>query len=524
MLERGLPPMSGPKKILVIDRDPNSRTIFEPLLIAGGCEIVGVVATAEEAVERMGPVPAELVLFAIDGSDWRERLVEARSLKQRLAVPMVFLLDAGADGLMQDAGVLGPLSYVLKPVKARELWLVIDAVRRVHALETRLRQLEAKMQEAQRLEGIGVMAGGIAHDFNNLLTGIFGAVAIARQEVAPGSPVIERLDQIDRTATRAADLCQRLIVHAGRGSVSSRLLSVDGLVEETVRLAHSGLHPDIALQTGLAGNLQPVQAEEAPLRQVVANLVANSAEAIGDAAGVIRVVTFSRQMDRAALAQLQFAQEATAGEFVVIEVADTGCGMSSETMTRIFDPVFTTKSSGRGLGLAAVARIVRKFGGGIHVESSHGRGAVFRVFLPAGRTPAQPSGAAAAGQAVPGGGTILIVDDDEAVRALAEWVVERAGYRVATARDGDEALRLFRADPGAYRLVLLDLTMPRVSGAETLAGLRAVRPNVPVIIITGHGEDALGDDQAGVTAYMQKPFGPDTLRAILHRHVPIARG
>jgi CheY-like chemotaxis protein len=145
------------------------------------------------------------------------------------------------------------------------------------------------------------------------------------------------------------------------------------------------------------------------------------------------------------------------------------------------------------------------------------------VFLPVGRDAATAASATAPGIAVPAGGTILVVDDDEAVRALAKFVVERAGFRVVTARDGDEALKIFRADPGAYRLVLLDLTMPRMSGAETLVGLRAVRPNVPVIIITGHGEDALAkDEQTGVMGYLQKPFGPDTLRAILHRYVTAA--
>jgi signal transduction histidine kinase/CheY-like chemotaxis protein len=493
-------------------------------------DFVAVVSEVSRAAEKLGPVAVDVILLGIEPAQAEEAWARGRELVQRFGAAVVFLVDGSEVEELSRMSGLGASAFLPRKATVRELFVVVDAAYRLRVLEKRLRTIELKMQEAQRLEGIGVMAGGIAHDFNNLLTSIFGAVEIGRHEAPVQSAVLPRLDQIERAASRAAELCQQLLAQAGRNSAGPRLLSLDAVVEETVRLAQSGLGEDISLQLGLAGNLKPVRAEEAPLRQIVVNLVANAAESIGAAAGFIRVVTFSRPLDHEALLQAQWAQEAAPGDYVVLEVADTGCGIEPEALPRLFDPLFTTKGPGRGLGLAAVARIVRKHRGAIGVESSLGRGAVFRIFLPVARESVSSPPLAAAGEsprgecAVAGGGAVLVVDDDEAVRALARWVVERAGFRVVTARDGDEAINVFRADPGAFRLVLLDLTMPRMSGAEALAGLRAIRPNVPVVVITGHREDALAEDeQVGVLGFLQKPFSPDTLRGVLHRHLGAKR-
>jgi CheY-like chemotaxis protein len=350
-------------------------------------------------------------------------------------------------------------------------------------------------------------------------------VTIAQQEIPAGSPVLQRLDHIERAATRAAELCQRLQAQMGHGATALTLLSLDVLVADAIKLAQSSFKPGIILQTGFAGNLPSVRGNEAQLRQVVVNLMINAVEAIGTSGGTIRVVTYSRQLDATGLRLLQFADEAMPGDFVVVEVADTGGGMEERNMARIFDPAFTTKDSGRGLGLAASGRILRKHRGGVSVESISGRGSVFRVFLPvlwaASTTPATIPPMVTAPVT---GGTVLIVDDDEAVRALAKWVVEKSGYRVVTARDGDEAVRVFKANPDQFCFVLLDLTMPRMGGTEAAAGLRAIRADVPVVIITGHGEDVMASEaQAGIVDFLQKPFGPDQLRAVLKRHLPVLK-
>ena len=514
--------MSAPNNILIVDSDVRAAASVEELLRMGGCAGVAVASDLAAVAGKVDGVPVDLVLLALEMQRLPELVAGAREIRQQLLAPVVFILDEAARTELEKEGKMVSFEYVLKPVAPRELWVVIDAARRVNALETRMRQIEAKMQEAQRLEGIGVMAGGITHDFNNLLTGIFGAVTIAQQEIPAGSPVLQRLGHIERAANRAAELCQRLQAQMGHGASALTLLSLDSLVEDAIKLAQSNFKSGIALQTGFAGNLPAVRGNEAQLRQVVVNLVINAAESIGTAGGMIRVVTFSRQLDATGLAPLQFSDEARPGAYVVVEVAATGGGVEEKNMPRIFDPAFTTKSLGRGLGLAAVGRIIRKHRGGLSVESIQGRGSVFRFFLPVEWAPSStPATMAPMGNSSASGGTVLVVDDDEAVRALAKWVVEKAGYRAVTASDGDEALRIFKANPDQFCFVLLDLTMPRMGGTEVVVGLRAICPGVRVVIITGHGEDVMvAESKAGVVDFLQKPFGPDQLRAVLKRHLP----
>ena len=516
--------MSGANNILIVDGDARAAASVETLLRASGCQSVVIASDLAMVAGKTNGLPVDLVLLSLDAQKMTELLAGAREIRQQLLAPVVFLLDEAARSELQANGEVVSFEYVLKPVVARELRVVVDAARRVHELETRMRQIEAKMQEAQRLEGIGVMAGGIAHDFNNLLTGIFGAVTIAQQEIPAGSPVLQRLDHIERAANRAAELCQRLQAQMGHGATALTLLSLDGLVEDAIKLAQSSFKPGVVLQTGFAGNLPSVRGNEAQLRQVVVNLMINAVEAIGTSGGMIRVVTFLRQLDAAGLAPLQFADESRPGDYVVVEVADTGGGMEEKNLPQIFEPAFTTKASGRGLGLAASGRIVRKHRGGLSVESISGRGSVFRFFLPVNWA-ASTTPATVAPMAAPvSDGTVLVVDDDEAVRALAKWVVEKAGYRVVTARDGDEAVRIFKSNPQQFCFVLLDLTMPRMSGTEAAAGMQAIRPGVPIVIITGHGEDVMASEaQAGVVDFLQKPFGPDQLRAVLKRHLPMLK-
>ena len=514
--------MSGANNILIVDGDARAAASVETLLRASGCQSVVIASDLAMVAGKTNGLPVDLVLLSLDAQKMTELLAGAREIRQQLLAPVVFLLDEAARSELQANGEVVSFEYVLKPVVARELRVVVDAARRVHELETRMRQIEAKMQEAQRLEGIGVMAGGIAHDFNNLLTGIFGAVTIAQQEIPAGSPVLQRLDHIERAANRAAELCQRLQAQMGHGATALTLLSLDGLVEDAIKLAQSSFKPGVVLQTGFAGNLPSVRGNEAQLRQVVVNLMINAVEAIGTSGGMIRVVTFLRQLDAAGLAPLQFADESRPGDYVVVEVADTGGGMEEKNLPRIFEPAFTTKATGRGLGLAALGRIVRKHRGGVSVESIAGRGSVFRVFLPVVWAPSTTPATIAPMPTAPAtGGTVLVVDDDEAVRALAKWVVEKGGYPAVTARDGDEALRIFKANPAQFCFVLLDLTMPRMGGTEVAAGIRAIRAGVPVVIITGHGEEVMASEaQAGVVDFLQKPFGPDQLRAVLKRHLP----
>jgi len=514
--------MPVPNNVLIVDDDTCGAEPVKALLLANGCKRVVILPDVATVLERANGTPSDLVLLTLDEGNLPELVSGAREIRRRLAVPMVFIVEAAALVEFEKMGGATPSEYVLKPFSARDIVVAVDAAMRIQALELKLNQLEAKMLEAMRLESVGVLAGGIAHEFNNLLTGIFGAVTIAQQDLPARSPVLPRLDHIERAATRAADLSQQLQEQARQGTSARALLSLDALVEDAVKLARAGFKPGVTLQTGFAGNLPPVYGNEAQLRQIVANLVANAAESFGGVAGTIRVVTFLRQLDVAALGAMQFAEEAKPGEHVVVEIAAAGGGLEADA-PRTMDPFASSKPAGRSLELAIWGRVVRKHHGGLGVEHVPGTGSAIRIFLPLlteARTITGSNAPIAPG--VPAvGGAVLVVDDDEAVRALAQWVVEKAGYRAVTASDGDEALRIYKAAPAQFSLVLLDLTMPRVSGPEVAAGMRLIRPGVPVIMITGHCEDVMvAEAQAGVVDFLQKPFGPEQLRALLARYLP----
>lgn len=526
-----LPYMPGQPNVLIVERDAHSAVAVEVLLKAAGYEQVVI---APDAARAHACARADLMLFALDAAQMSGQLALARELQKRWQTPLVFLVDEGGRTELEKSAAVSPSGFVMKPVDAQVLRVAMDAAQRLNQVEGRLRRIESRLQEVQRLQSIGVVAGGIAHEFNNLLTGIYGAVAVSRKELPDDSPVGRRLDTIEAAATRAADLTQRLSVSAGDPAASRVLLSLNELVEESLALVRADFKRGVSVQTGLAENLPAVRASDAQLRQVVLNLVVNAAEAIGDKPGCIRVLTYPKNFVAPFVHE---EHELKPGEYAVLEVTDNGCGMDAMTQRRIFDPLFSTKNTNRGLGLATVARIIRRHRGLVTVESVRGQGSCFKIFLPvqAGTLPAfdtmpglpvpdvsvQPAKPAKPAETLNGvSGTFMVVDDDEGVRVMAKWIIEKSGGTVVLARDGDEALRIYKENPALYKLLLLDLTMPRMGGLETMQKVRAIRPDQQIVIVTGHNEGVLADEvPEGDVGFMQKPFNPDRLRTVLRKYV-----
>jgi PAS domain S-box-containing protein len=376
--------------------------------------------------------------------------------------------------------------------------------------------LDLKLQQKQKLESLGVLAGGIAHDFNNLLTGILGNANLARLEAPPGSVVTPYLDQIEHVCLRAADLCRQMLAYAGKGRFVLEHLDLNRLISDMMHLLQASIAKSAVLKPELGATLPAVRADASQLRQVVMNLVLNASEAIGGKSGVIclttGVVRVGRDYIRNALLDPDFPE----GEYVFLEVSDNGPGMAEEVKAKVFDPFFTTKFTGRGLGLAAVQGIVRVHKGAIKVYSEPGRGTTFKVLLP--RVDAPPEEVPAA-ERVPadwrGEGTLLIADDEDTVRAVAARALEAAGFRVVVATNGREAIDQFRADPGTFRLVLLDLTMPHPGGEDVFRELRQLRPDVRVLLMSGYAEQEVMTrfEGKGLAGFLQKPFQLPTLLA-----------
>ena len=384
----------------------------------------------------------------------------------------------------------------------------------------------ARMQDAQKLESLGLLAGGVAHDFNNLLGVIQANAELARADLPPGSPARESFAEIERSTHRAADLTRQMLAYAGMGRVSIEPVDLSELVRGTAELLRTVVSKKVELRLELADGLPAVEADATQLRQVVMNLISNASDAIGDVTGLITLRTSGVRLRRGEL-ELPHGQEALdPGQYVLIEVTDTGCGMTPETRARIFDPFFTTKFVGRGLGLAAVLGILRAHGGVIDIDSEEGHGSTFRVYLPAGVHTARTLERTPASSAFPAGvvgGTILVVDDEPTLRALSQRVFERAGFEVLGAADGVEALQLI--DDGLEPAgVLLDMLMPRMNGEETLRALRERRPKLPILLTSGFSEAVAAQrllDTTGVS-FLQKPFGAKQVVDAMHQLIAAA--
>jgi PAS domain S-box-containing protein len=391
---------------------------------------------------------------------------------------------------------------------------------------TEARKLEAKVQHAQKLESLGVLAGGIAHDFNNLLVGILGNAGLALDELSHEAPARDRLADIQTAAIRASELTKQLLAYAGQGRFVIGRIDLRRLVEEMGHLLAAVIPKNVLIKYSFAANMPLIEGDATQLRQVVMNLITNAADAIGQRSGIITVTTSLIEADRAYLADTYLDESLPAGYYVSLEVSDTGAGMTQETRAKIFDPFFTTKFTGRGLGLAAVIGILRSHRGAIKVYSEVGRGSTFRVLFPALDGPTDSARAAGSAdkekeKAYRGSGLILVVDDDEAVRNVSKRILERSGFRVLVAVDGVDGLAVFREHQSEVRAVLLDVTMPRMGGEETFRKLRQLAPDVRVLLSSGYSAQEATSRFAGkgLAGFVEKPFTPQVLvehlRAVL---------
>jgi two-component system CheB/CheR fusion protein len=419
---------------------------------------------------------------------------------------------------VRDQGALRVDDWVIQTKDGRELHTEViantysEGERRAIQLNIRdvseRKKFEQELQQTQRLEGLGLLAGGIAHDFNNLLTGILGNASLAYTELAPDQGARLRLREIIQASESAAFLTRQMLAYAGRGRFVIETLNLGDLVRDISTLIKTSIPRTVELKLDLAPNLPPIDADPAQLQQVVMNLVINGAEAIEEnRIGKVEIRTSLRQFTEQEAAEIFGPGQA--GEYVQLEVSDTGSGMDEPTQSRVFDPFFTTKFTGRGLGLAAVQGIVKSHGGSIRLYSTPGHGTSFVVLLPASRHPVQDAiEGTPPPPAIPAGSVALVIDDEESIRTLANNVLSREGMRVLTTADGRSGVDLFQEHHGIISVVLLDLTMPVLSGGDALAKIRAINPNVPVILSSGFDERETARKYAGLKpqGFLQKPY------------------
>jgi len=381
---------------------------------------------------------------------------------------------------------------------------------------TELKQSQEQLQAAQKLESLGVLAGGIAHDFNNLLGGIHSVAELAEMDLAVGSAPWEEIQKIKMAAMRGSEIVRELMIYAGENQKDlHEAVDVSSLVEEMLQLLEVSISKQVALRTDFRGDLPTVWGNAPQIRQVVMNLVLNASEAIGDSKGVITVT--AAQVSGGRDLAPNNATDLTPGDYVRIEVSDTGCGMTEEIEAKIFDPFFSTKFPGRGLGLAVVQGIVRDLGGAINIVSAPGQGTVFQVLLPRA-----PERASEIHSTIPFGGleksdaqarTILVAEDDVTLRRAVSMGLRKRGFSVIEASDGSVALDLIHAHKDEIDVVLLDVTLPGASSREVFEEALRIRPDLKVIVTSAYDKEKADAYYSGlrINHFIRKPFHLDDL-------------
>jgi PAS domain S-box-containing protein len=440
----------------------------------------------------------KLQATATRGSLWRGEITGRKKTGE------IFSIEACLSPLEGEPGNSIQLVAVMQDISERK------------RAEAEHRLMQEQLLHVQKLESLGVLAGGIAHDFNNILMSIIGNADLALLRISQESPAVENLRQIEKASARAADLAKQMLAYSGKGKFVVEDLDLNILLEEMLHMLQVSISKKATLRLNLARPLPSVEVDATQLRQIVMNLVINASEAIGKESGVIAITTGCLERGPGDLKDVWLSENLGTGRHVYLEVADTGCGMTRETLARVFDPFFTTKFSGRGLGMAAVLGIVKGHKGAIRVDSEPGKGSTLKILLPANARPAGLCNPERPGAGLRGSGTVLLVDDEETVRNIGSEMLKEFGFQVITAQDGQEGIDIFKVTPG-ISFVILDLTMPHLDGEQCFRELRKLSPGVKVIITSGYNEHEVTQKFVGkgLAGFLQKPYTVSDLNKMI---------
>jgi len=507
--------MSAPLRVLLIEDSEDDAALLLLELRRGGYD------TTRERVDTPAALSA-----ALDTQKW-DLVISDHSmpyfsggealqlLRQKDSeVPFIFVSGTMGEEAAVAALKNGAQDYLMKSNLRRLVPAVQRELREVEERRERKR-LEHQVQQLQKFEAIGRLAGGIAHDFNNAIGAIMGWADLALQEAQPGTRLQERLQKICAQAQRTAGLTSQLLAFARQQVLQPRRIDLNGLIEEGTSLLRKVIGADVEVRLVPAPNLHVTVADPVQIDQVLMNLCLNARDAMPKGGRLI-IETQNADLDQEYCRLHTYVQP---GSYVSLLVSDTGIGMDAATIERIFEPFFTTKDVGKGtgLGLATVFGIVKQHGGFINVYSEPGKGTTFRVYLPSDHGVPDPAKVESDGQPSEGTETILLAEDHEGLRELAQETLEALGYHVVLATNGTEAVELFKTSPDQIDLVILDVVMPGLSGPDAYSEMSAIRPNLGVVFATGYtAESASLTSMVGKGAtVLQKPYSAKSLsRAI----------
>lgn len=501
--------------IYLIDDDPDMAVIIHEMLtdIRGNqfhLECYQSLADGWKALEDEIP---EVLLLDLGLPD-SVGLEKVKKIHERFpSLPIIVLTSALDEELGVNSLQAGAQDYLVKgKVDARGLCRGIEFAVQRQSVREELQRSERRVQEAQRFESLGVLAGGIAHDFNNILTAILGNANIARQEIPSDSPIHTYLESIENSSLRAADICRQMLDYSGKGRFESQAIDLSRLVEETGRLLNISIHKKVELRFNLDHHLPLISGDPLQIRQVILNLATNASESIAGQ-GVITISTGicdTRDLD---FSEVYSPIVMKMGRYAFLEVIDNGVGIEAKNIQRIFEPFYSTKFAGRGLGLPVVLGIARGHQGGITIRSSSQAGTHLRVYFPLSKENSLSLPKADdTSKSLKFEGRVLVVDDEEPVRLIASKILSSVGFQVDEAPDGEDALEILKKN-SEVRFILLDMTMPKVDGVETLIEVRRLYPHIKILFTSGFSERDLSRRflQVAPDGFVPKPFRADFL-------------
>lgn len=496
--------------IMIVEDNTTVAEDAKECLESLGYSVTSIAATGEDAIENAGKDRPDAVLMDIKLRGEMDGIEAAERIHARFGIPVLFLSAFSDHDLLQRAKKVGSFGYLVKPFEERELHAMLEMTLYKATAEKERRRLEEKLAQMRKTAAIGKMAAGIAHHFNNMLQIILGNLELAKERLKPETEVFESVTEAETAARRASDMSSLMLTYLGLRLENAAPLDLATFCAGLRPSLRENMPPGVGLDMRPADSGPPARADREQMKQVLSALVANAGESMAEKPGTVVVSTGAANASDIR-SDHRFPADWTPSDpaYAFIAVTDTGSGMTRETMTGIFDPFFTEKFTGRGLGLAAALGIVKAHGGCITVESEPEEGSVFRVFLPLSHSPSPAERRPAAEPPVFDQRRVLLVEDQESVRKTACAMLQRIGLTVTNAKNGEEAAAMFREAPDSFDLVISDLTMPGMNGWETLAAIRAVRPDIPCILASGYGEaQALDADHAGlrIQAFMHKPF------------------
>jgi two-component system cell cycle sensor histidine kinase/response regulator CckA len=503
--------MATPLRVLIIEDSENDCRLLLSSLQRGGYDVTHKRVYDAQALDAgldAGPWDIVISDYSMPGFKGTDALAMVR--KKGLEVPFVFLSGTIGEETAVNAMRAGAQDYVIKGKAARLLPAIQRELQEAEDRRER-KELERRLRQLEKFEALGKLAGGVAHDFNNVLGAIMGWAELGVDRVVSGSPEGKLFRNIQEQSCKAAGLTRQLLAYARRQVLEPKNIDLNQMVNETTTLLEKTIGEHIEIKMVLASDLQITRADPSQIEQVLMNLCFNARDAMPKG-GQLLIQTRNVQLDSH---YCELRADAQPGRYVQLSVSDTGLGMDSATIERIFEPFFTTKETGKGtgLGLATVMGIVKQHGGFLDVYSELGKGSAFRVYLPASEGALEPRLHVDNTPVRGGRETILIAEDHEGLREMAQEILGALGYRLLLAQNGEEAVNQVAIHRDTLSLVILDVIMPKLDGIDAYERICKEKPGLPVIFTSGysdHGSVLACLANKGVSV-LQKPYGSKVL-------------